>query len=99
MRRTIFRTLLALGGIVAIWIAVAVLAGTIAQLRVPVNLTTYSGVTSVSDGYVKAAGTWVIEGDRQGFPLQTTEITCKRELKRCSSATAQIMLGNQLRYS
>jgi hypothetical protein len=83
-------------GVLVLWIALLFLAGAVMQSRVPVNLPYFSGVTPIMDGYVKATGTWVIDGDQQGFPLQTTEISCERELKRCTSATAEVMLGNQL---
>lgn len=43
-----------------------------------------------------AEGTWVLDNDRQAFPLQTTQIRCERELKRCTGATATVMSGNML---
>ena len=88
MRHRLIRTAVVLLGLLILWIALVFLAGAVIQSRVPVNLAPFSRVTLVSDGYVNATGTWVIEGDNQGFPLQSTEINCERELKRCTSATA-----------
>lgn len=34
-------------------------------------------------GYLSARGTWIIEGDRQAHPLQTTEIHCYRDRRQC----------------
>jgi hypothetical protein len=97
MRQRILRAVAILLGLLVIWIASMFLAGAVMQSRVPVNLAPFSSVTVLSDGYVNATGTWVVEGDSQGFPLQTTELSCERELKRCTSATAQLMLGAQMR--
>ena len=52
--------------------------------RVPVALPPQydGGITEVGDyGLIRASGTWVIEGDRQGFPLQTSTIECWREMR------------------
>jgi hypothetical protein len=81
------------------WVASIFIAGAVIESRVPVRLPSHAEVIQLGDSYVKASGTWVIDGDKQGFPLQTTEITCERDLKRCTSATAQIMLGKQLAVS
>ena len=94
--RKVVRISLVLIGAFLLWILVALLAGTVAQLRVPVNLSSISEVRYVSDGFVRASGTWVIEGEAQAFPLQTTEIWCERDIKRCTSATAQVMSGEQM---
>ena len=96
MRHRLIRTAVVLLGLLILWIALVFLAGAVIQSRVPVNLAPFSRVTLVSDGYVNATGTWVIEGDSQGFPLQSTEINCEREIKRCTSATAQVMMGTQM---
>lgn len=77
-------------GVLALWIALLFAAGAVVESRVPVDLSPFSNVIVVDDSYVSAKGTWVIEGDRQAYPLQTTEIICERELMRCTSATAQI---------
>ena len=37
-----------------------------------------------------------IEDEKQAFPLQTTQIRCEKQLRRCTSATAQVMSGNQM---
>jgi hypothetical protein len=96
MRQRILRAVGILLGVLVLWIALMFLAGAVMQSRVPVNLAPFSSVTALSDGYVNATGTWVIEGDSQGFPLQTTELSCEREFKRCTSATAQVMMGTQM---
>ena len=96
MRHRVIRTVIVFLGILILWIALMFLAGAVTQSRVPVNLAPFSSVTPLLDGYVNATGTWVIEGDNQGFPLQSTEIHCERELKRCTSATAQVMMGTQM---
>lgn len=80
----------------AIWIGVAALAIAVQQSRVPVSLPTAGKMSSYSKDYVKVSGTWVIEGDKQAYPLQTTEISCERELKRCTSATGNVMGGDIL---
>lgn len=90
------RILLVLFSVLFAWMLIAWLAGTVAQLRVPVNLTPFNEIRQVTDDYVKASGTWVIEDEMQAFPLQTTEIWCEREIKRCTSATAQVMGGEQM---
>jgi hypothetical protein len=96
MRARIFRYLaIAIMALLG-WVASLFIAGAVIESRVPVTLPASTEVIQLGDGYAKASGTWVIDGDKQGFPLQTTEITCERELKRCTSATAQIMLGKQL---
>jgi hypothetical protein len=77
------------------WIAALLLSGVVVASRVPVSLPYGISVDRVGD-YVFVSGTWVIDGDKQGFPLQTTEIQCDRTLLRCSSATAQIGYGGQL---
>lgn len=92
MLRKVVRLGVILFGLLVLWVALVLFAGTVAQLRVPVDLSTFS-VSAVGDDYVRANGTWVIEGQKQAFPLQTTEIWCEREMKRCTSATAQVVEG------
>lgn len=46
--------------------------------------------------FVSAKGTWIMEGEEQGLPLQSSEIECRRELGLCIEATAIIMEGNHL---
>jgi peptidoglycan hydrolase-like protein with peptidoglycan-binding domain len=62
----------------------------------PVSLTPYSFSDMFWNDYVFANGTWVIENDKQGFPLQTTTIHCHREWNHCLEATAIVMMGNHL---
>lgn len=78
-------------GIVAIWL-------TSMTLYVPVKIRSGYGVhtNQWDQGYVSASGTWVIENDRQAFPVQYSELTCILSEKQCQSATAEIMFGNML---
>ena len=62
--------------------------------RMPVSLRCGANAEQVGD-YVFASGTWVIEGDKRTFPLQTAEIQCDRTLLRSLSATVQIGYGGQ----
>lgn len=91
MRQRILRAVWILLGAIVLWIALLFAAGAVVDSRVPIDLSPFSNVNVVDDKYVSASGTWVIEGDSQAYPLQTTEIICERELMRCTSATAQIM--------
>jgi hypothetical protein len=83
-------------GVFLVWLAGILVAGAVVQHQVPVSLSTSTVIRAVGDAYVVASGTWVMEGEAHAFPLQTTEIRCERELRRCSSGTAMVMLGNQL---
>ena len=78
------------------WLAIVFVAAAVVADRVPISLSPGIIVVAVGDSYVLASGTWVIEGQTQAFPLQTTEIRCERELRRCTSATAMVVLGKQL---
>jgi hypothetical protein len=40
--------------------------------------------------FVKVQGTWILEGEDQGIPLQRSEITCVREWNHCVQATASL---------
>lgn len=42
------------------------------------------------------SGTWVIEGQKQGYPLQTTTIKCEKELMRCAASTAMVLADEYL---
>ena len=83
-------------GVILTWLAVVFIAAAVAADRVPISLRPGTLITSLGDSYVLAFGTWVIGGQVNAFPLQTTEIRCERELRRCTSATAMVMLGKQL---
>lgn len=95
MRRITMLLIIVLS-LLVLWVALVILAMTVTQLRVPVDLSSFNEISSITDDYVKASGTWVIEGDSQAYPIQTTEIWCERELHRCSSATAEIISGEQM---
>ncbi len=41
-------------------------------------------------GFVSINGTWKPNSEKQLFPLQTSKIECRRELRRCTSATTTI---------
>jgi hypothetical protein len=45
-------------------------------------------------GFVAAEGTWIIIGEKSGLPLQTTEISCYKDLKVCLEATAILNTEN-----
>lgn len=96
MLRKSLKWVAAFVGLFGVWLAVVFVAAAVAADRVPISLSPGILVTGVGDSYVLANGTWVIEGQPQAFPLQTTEIRCERELRRCTSATAMVMLGKQL---
>ena len=44
--------------------------------------------TSWDIGYVSAEGTWVLEGDKSGTPIQFTKIKCRRSKNTCLVAQA-----------
>jgi hypothetical protein len=90
MRQRILRVVGILFGVLILWIAILFAAGAVVESRVPVDLPAFSNVRAVNNSYVSAKGTWVIEGDSQASPLQTTKIICEREFMRCTSATAQV---------
>ena len=48
------------------------------------------------EGYVSTEGTWIIEGMKQAFPLQTSMIICYKQEGRCTSAQAEIASGDRL---
>jgi hypothetical protein len=83
--------------IFSIWIAIFFISCLVIESRVPVNLSPGVHIfVDASQGYAVAEGTWVIEGDKQAFPLQTTKITCIKDDVICTSATAQVGYGDQL---
>lgn len=86
-------------GLILLWVAAIVLAGLVASDRVPVTLSAAKFIQALGDDYVQAEGTWVLEGDRQAFPLQTTQIRCERALMRCTAGTAMVMTGKSLNWS
>ena len=49
--------------------------------------------------YVSAQGTWVIVGEEQGFPLQTSEITCFKSMTYCVEATSTLDVSGQSDYA
>ncbi len=77
-------------GVLVVWFAILFAAIAVVKDRVPVDLPSTEPVIDVGGTYVTASGTWVIEGDRQGIPLQTTKIICEKELRRCSMSTAKV---------
>lgn len=40
------------------------------------------------DGYVSASGTWIISGEKMGWPEQTSKIDCYKNIGKCIEATA-----------
>jgi hypothetical protein len=60
----------------------------------PTSLPSFHVFTDLWDsGYVSASGTWVISGERLGFPEQTSKINCDRSLRTCTEATAILSGG------
>jgi hypothetical protein len=41
-----------------------------------------------NQGYVSAKGTWVLTNEKMGFPEQTSDISCVRDTRTCTEATA-----------
>jgi hypothetical protein len=80
--------------IVAVWLMTI-------TLQVPVKIRSGYGVhtNQWDEGYVGATGTWVIDNDRQAFPVQYTELTCFLPDKQCRSATGEIVFGDTLSVS
>lgn len=78
-------------GVIVLWICTIVLSSGVVKDRVPVNLSRAS-VMAIGDSYVVAEGTWVIEGERQAFPLQTTTIKCEKELSRFTMRRASCLV-------
>ncbi len=56
----------------------------------PPHLPPFLFTDAMWDQYVSAEGTFVIEGEKQGMPLQTSKITCWRSWNACVEATASI---------
>lgn len=83
-------------GMFVLWVVIVMIASAVVQDRVPVSLSPSKLVYGMQDSYAVASGTWVLENDEQAFPLQTTQIRCEKELKRCTAGTAMVMLGRQL---
>jgi len=71
-------TIVGLLGIVAVHAAVL-------NERVPLNLLGDGRVyvEQWDKGYVSAKGTWVIDGERSGNPLNVSDITCLRDQNLC----------------
>jgi hypothetical protein len=98
MLRTIGRfvgwVLVGLAGTVAVFASTALYM----KIQVPVNLRSGGNVftSNWDNGFVHASGTWVIENDRQAFPLQVAEVLCRRSDSECTSATAEVTFGGLL---
>ena len=88
-------TVVGLLGIAAIHLAVV-------TQRVPVGLDFLAnGMVSVNNwdnGFVHARGTWVIDGERSGTPLNTVDIKCFRDQKHCYVAEAHVSNGRLNAY-
>lgn len=96
MKRKILVGVGVLFGLLFLWVGIVFLASAVVKSRVPVSLPPFANVFPLGDEYITAIGTWVIEGQKQAFPLQTTQIHCEKELRRCTTSTAQVMLGDQM---
>ncbi|WNJ90075.1 hypothetical protein [Bosea sp. 685] len=86
--------LVGFAGTVAVFSTMFVYVGT----QVPVNIRMGGKVSDNSwdAGLVSASGTWVIENEKQAFPLQYTELRCFRAESACRSATAEVSFGGTL---
>lgn len=82
--------------VVIVWAGVIYLATAVVKSRVPVSLGPSLSIHGGIGEFASAKGTWVIEGQKQAFPLQTTEIKCYARLRHCFSATAEVAGGDQL---
>lgn len=80
--------------VLVVWIIFIIITMTVVKLRVPVNLPLFD--LTLEEELVTARGTWVIEGDKQAFPMQTTKLWCEKESHSCFSARAEIGFGDQL---
>jgi hypothetical protein len=94
--RKVFKWIGIAFGVLVLWVIVIMITGAVVKSRVPVNLSPSKLVYGMQDSYAVASGTWVLENDEQAFPLQTTQIRCERETKRCTAGTAMVMLGDQM---
>ena len=76
-------------------VGIAVMHFTVIDQRVPVDLFGDGKVNigQWDQGYVNAKGTWVIDGERHGIPLNVSDITCLRDQKLCYIAEASVMEG------
>lgn len=61
--------------------------------KVPVRLASGFFYLDKWDSYVTARGTWTIDGQKSGIPLQATEIACFRETMTCDVAQAEIFMS------
>jgi len=61
------------------------------QQKVPVSPYGLHVFTDLWDrGYVRLTGTWVIEREKQYFPLQISEIQCRSDSKTCVESRAEV---------
>lgn len=83
--------LLMLAGLVAIGaVAIAYIS-----TKVPVGLLglSFVGTSSWDSGFVFARGTWAMEGTEHGFPLNVSELQCRRDAGLCYEAQGRISNG------
>jgi hypothetical protein len=71
-------------------IVIFVVAAAFVQTMVPVSLPMLTVSTRGWGEYVSARGTWTMDNDKPAFPLQTSEITCRRYNMTCISAQAEV---------
>jgi hypothetical protein len=95
-RSFVVKALLVVVAIFVLWVVAVALSSLVVASRVPVSLTPTFSVNQFG-GDVAAQGTWVIEGQQQAFPLQTSKVHCSAAAKVCRSATASVGYGDQLR--
>jgi hypothetical protein len=45
-----------------------------------------------SDGWASVEGTWMLEGEETAYPINQSEITCRRDLATCLSVQANVIV-------
>lgn len=90
--KTILMLVVGLAGTIAIIVIGA--SGMEAQVGIPSQLIVSTEFWE--RGYVFARGTFTIDNERSAFPLQVSEIECRREEKSCIEARAEIIGGGLL---
>jgi hypothetical protein len=74
------------------WCVIAMFHFLYISSKVPVSILgqgrVYTG--SWDQGFVAADGTWAIDGEEHAFPLNTSEIRCVKEHRRCYAAGARL---------
>jgi hypothetical protein len=81
---------------IGIWIFASFVSAAVLKHRVPVRVPVFSDAYARSNTFASMKGTWVIEGEKQDFPLQTSSIICSAKTNHCTAATAIVRFGEEL---